>query len=346
MRAHLRLIAIVGVVLSTLTACGGTPTATLVASSRSIGPSDEVVVSGALSEKKVGLEVRLEQKSGKKYQTTDQSTTTDSAGAYKFTFQPSTPGTVTLRVKILDGDNQIASRTVTLKVLKATAVSARTRGSSEVGIGKALTVTGALKPTSTGRTVQLEKSDDGSTWSALDATAATDSDGRFSLKVPTDEEGSLKIRVTADATATEAAAASASISVFIADYKTAGKKYLSCVGPSNKRIDQLNSTVDKFNAGTASLGELKKAEKRLGIAAKAEITCIKGYGWPPSVAAVAKDFAKQDAVIYDFHVQASKAKTLADYNNVNTSGTFVKALDKISGDAAEMRRGLGLPGRS
>jgi hypothetical protein len=84
----------------------------------------------------------------------------------------------------------------------------------------------------------------------------------------------------------------------------------------------------------------------LGIAAKTEITCIKGYSWPPSVAAAAKDFAKQDAVLYDFHVQASKAKTLADYNSVNTSATYMKALDKISGDAAEIRRGLGLPGRS
>jgi hypothetical protein len=341
-------LAAVTLTLVVLTSCSSSPkkaTATLVASQSKIGVGSSVTLTGAVTKRTAGLIVHLESGSAGAYTATDQAASTDGSGAYSFTYKPSTAGVVTVRAEVTDGNKVIDSPDVSLTVLGATSVTAAL-SHAEVGLGKNASITGRVAPAITGRAVTLQTSPDGTTWTSTAATTTTDSSGGFDLMAPTAAAGSTRLRILAAESATDAEGTSVAVTLYVADYKAAGARYLACVKPGNSAGDKVNKASIAYNAGTFSFSDLKKSDAAYANALKAEITCFEGYSWPPSVAGLVKDIGLQAAVDADSETQVSHAKTLDVYNALSGAREVTAAATAASADAAKIRHGLGLPARS
>ena len=322
------------------------PQVTLVVSADHVGPGTAVTLSGALTPAKAGLAVRLESSTGGPFSSTGQAAATDGAGSYSLSFTPSEPGALTLRVEVTDGSDTTRSSAVKLTVLAASTVSAALTGPVEVAVAAKATVTGKVTPAAAGRQVTAQTSTDGTTWTDTAATATTDAAGAYSLRLPTQTAGPLILRISVAATGSAAQGASGLLRLYVADYKAAGAHYLACVKPDNAAIDVNVNATNAFNRGAISFTALKRTNGAQAAADRAEIVCMHSYLWPPSVAGLIADFQAQDAVDADYENQASRAKNLTDYNAIGNATTWTTAVNEIGGDAAKIRRLLGLPARS
>ncbi len=324
-----------------LTACGGQP-ASLEASRYKVGPGDTITLSGASSDEMAGLKVQLQSSvNGSAFEDTGQATTTDRSGAYTFSYKPRSRGKTTLRV-VINGAKSVTTREIAITLLDATQIESHLRGSSEVGLGERDIIVGTVSPAERGRVVSLETSTDGTTWIAVPAAVTTDADGSFTLRAPTTGAGAMRVRPTVSETPTHTAANGTPIKLFVSDYRAAGNQYLNCIYASNRAGEASNAAISEYDAGVISWSDLKKATKVYAQSVAEQITCLKNYSWPPSVAGPVRDLARQDAVIYDATMEASSAETAASYYAA-FGADFRRADDAGQSAAAKIRRKLGLP---
>jgi hypothetical protein len=346
-RANAIGLMVVALTCTVLSACSSpAPTASLVASTDHLGPGQAVTLSGALSQHKAGLAVRLESSVGGSFAATGDSAATDGAGSYTMKFLPKLPGAIAMRVEIIDGKRTVASPPVQIRVLAATGVSSALDGPAEVGIGARATVSGSVVPGAAGRHVALQTSPDGSAWSATTVTGTTASTGRFTLTLPTQAAGPTIWRVLAAASDAQAEGTSPAVHLYIADYKAAGAKYLACVAGGNAALDTLRSTFNAYTDGATSLSSLQANYSKYAGAMRTETACLHAYVWPQSVSALVADLQAQSAVDIDNSVRLSKAKGVAEFNLIANEPEDTAALATASADAAKIRRALGLPARS
>jgi hypothetical protein len=349
MRAGWWACVAVSIGLSALTGCSSdsNPTVTMVLASQKIAPGKVVTISGALSEHKAGASVQLQSATanGTSFAATGDSASTDGSGAYSIQFTPAAPGKYTLRVAVTDGKKMITSATSSLNVLAATGITAVLRGAGEVALNARASLSGQVTPPAPNRMVTLERSAGADVWVAVGVAAGTDADGRFVLVLPTSIAGWQTVRVSVAETTSQASAASARVRYYVADYKAAGRRYLSCVKQANAAIDIEHKAAVRFDNGEISLAKLDSVEGALGVAMRGEIRCLNSFSWPPSVARLVKDLAAQEAVLADTQASLGKAKSLEDYNAIASSPEQATAVRKSSADAAKIRRALGLPAR-
>jgi hypothetical protein len=347
-RAGAQLIVLLGLLGGGLVACSSPPpqTATLVESSATVLPGESVTLSGALSVHKAGLAVALESGSGTSFAPTGTSAATDGSGSFTLRFTPKSAGTMRLRVHIINGKATVVSPTIILTSLATTGVSAALDGRAEVAVNARATISGRVIPGVVGRPVMLQSSPDGSTWTAISIAGKTNAAGVFHLRAPTKTQGPVILRVIAAATSTHAEGVSVAVHLYIADYKAAGVRYLSCVKGANARGVTLDAARTKFDSGQIAFADLRAKDAAYASALRAQIVCLNGYAWPPSIADLAKDLASQDAVSADAETGVARAKNLDDYITAQDAPENITASTAAGADAAKIRRALGLPARS
>lgn len=349
-QARLTQFLLLAVVAAALTGCSSPqPTMTLVAADGKAQPGQPVTFSGAFSKHTAGLPVKLQvADAAGVFTDTGQATTTDGAGAYRFSYMPTSSGDQTLKAQVIDGNHTTLSAPVTVIALHSSVVrAALANNASEVALHETLALTGTVTPASAGRTVQLESSPDGAAWAPVPgATGTTDATGRFRLVVPTTIAGALQLHAVVTEADPNATGESSIITIYVADYKTAGRKYLACVTAGNKAIDRVNNDANAVDNGSGTLTTLDAATAAYAAALRAQIGCFQSFTWPPSVSGLVKDIASQDAVNADISNQQSHTTNVADYAAFNTSPEETAAAAAGSADAAKIRRGLGLPARS
>lgn len=318
------------------------PKATLVATQSRIAPGSSITLTGAVSPAHAGLSVALEVRRGAIFSMTGNAATTDGSGSYTLSFQPTQSGQTSLRVEVLDGSTKIVSPDVQVLALAATSVTAVLSGATEVSVRKATSISGVVTPPVAGRTVTLQTSPDGVTWTPIGTAVSTDSSGEFTLPVQTPTAGAFSIRAMVMAVGIQAAGTSPTVHLYVADYTLAGTTYLACVNDAYATRDLLAAAMDAYDKGHIALTTLKNTDAALAAAYKAQISCLAAYNWPPSVTAWVKDLEAQDVAVAANEMQLAMANSLGAYNTIYAAREASVANTMASKDSANIRQKLGL----
>lgn len=263
-------------------------------------------------------------------------TTTDSSGKFAISFPMTERGTAEIRVRAESKGRQkaVSATPQTVKVLDPTQVEAQIPRFARAD--KPLRVSGRVIPAGS-RTVFVETSNDGQTWSTAGQASTRAESGKYTVSATGLAQGTLQVRVAVEEADTSAAFVGEPKPVKVEDYKAAGRRYLSIVGPTNKLRDELNAA----DAGT-NLERFTVVAARLSKAETLEVKRLRGYAyWPrevkPSIALLA-----QSGVIWaDYHNRLSHADDFDDAYAIS----WPKDAKGADNAPALIRAALGLPKR-
>jgi len=264
-------------------------------------------------------------------------TTTDAAGVFKLSFPMTDLGEHGVRVRVeADGRAQAATSAVeNVLVLQPTQVQVRVPRFARAD--KPLRVAGRVAPAVGPRTVNIETSPDGQTWSPGGQSTADAATGQFTVAARKLSPGQLYIRVTIDESAEAATATSKPRVVSVEDYVAAGHRYLQIVAPTNKLIEQLNAL-----SAYASYTVYKPICAKLSVALSKEAKQFRRYAyWPREVEKYIAVLAKANVLRADFYNQLGNADSSAEFAAIS-SPDLPKGADNA---AALTREALGLPKR-
>lgn len=294
------------VAASVMAGCGllGGPSVNLVIP-KTIVVDTKAQVEGAYSEEKPGLEVEIHSKSSKRPLATSS---TDRQGRFKFGFKATESGKQSFAVSITDGDRVTTSPYKTVNVLESSSVSISLVGGREAAVGDKRSVKGKVEPPGRARTVHLESSLDGRSWNQTRSITETSVDGAFEFKLNTSAAGSRYYLVKTEETAQLAEAYSGSQKLAVFDYEAAGKYYLKCVTPLNKKLEEFRQLV--------GLEAVKASALRMARRYNAQADCLRDYNWPPSIADDVDTLAANRDYDADNWALASKAKSPVEFNDI------------------------------
>jgi hypothetical protein len=262
-------------------------------------------------------------------------TTTDSAGTFKVAFPMTArgPHKVRVRVDAKGRHKAVTTAAKAVRVLEPTQLEAQIPKYARTD--RPLKVSGRVSPASS-RTVHLETSPDGQTWSPAGAGKSDATSGQYTLRANGLAPGALQVRVTVENSDTAASTVSETQTVSVEDYKAAGSRYLAIVEPVNRLLDQYNALSDTdFTGFKALVPKLSKAET-------VQARQFRAYAyWPREVQGYIALLVKMDILDADYWNLSAHSKNWADANSISAPD-LPKGADNA---AALTREALGLPKR-
>lgn len=263
-------------------------------------------------------------------------TSTDSSGTFSLTFPLTKLGSNRVRVRIPSrGRHQALTAAVAKPVLVLEPTELDAQIPRFARADEALQISGRVTPPSN-RTVHLETSTDGQSWTSLGTSKTSATTGQFSVAAGALRAGTVHVRLTVDRSDTAASAVTRPKSLSVEDYRAAGRRYLAIVAHYNELVDQYDALGDTDFAG------FKALTPKLSQAASVQSRAFRAYAyWPREVRHYISLLIQEDILDADYWNLVAHADDFAEANSIS----LPKLPQGAENAAALTRDALGLPKR-